>query len=144
MVARAVFARAFPSRARLRGDAARRGGDGYEKLERNTLEHAVSLSAVADDDDFAGAVQTLREWPVDPREWLDDNSHRVDAELDVNDRFDAPQLKTVFPYDEIRAMQWNGDPYAVTGGSSGKTVQTPWPYLLPCWMMRYYGAITSP
>jgi hypothetical protein len=114
----------------------------YEKPERNALELAVIASAV-DAGDFANAARTLREMPVDWREWLYDNSHRVDAELDVTDRFDKPQFKTVFPYGEIRTMKWNGNPYAVSGGGDGKSVQGPWPWLLPYWMMRYYGVITK-
>jgi hypothetical protein len=117
---------------------------GYEKPERNALEHAVMASALETDDDLAGAVLTLSEWPVDLREWKYDNSHRMDAELDVPDRFDKPQFKTIFPYDEIRTFKWNSNPYAVSGGGSGKSMQAPWPYLLPYWMMRYYGAIASP
>jgi hypothetical protein len=82
--------------------------------------------------------------PADWREWLVDNTHRVDAELDVPDRFDDPQFKTVLPYDEIRTMKWNGNPFAVSGGGSGGSVQSPWPWLLPYWMMRYSGAIVAP
>lgn len=115
---------------------------GYEALERNALEHALIVSAVEKHDDLPMAVQTLMEWPMDQREWLYDNSHRLDVLVDEdNDRFDKPQFTTVLPYDEIRTMKWNGNPYAVVGGGNGKSVQAPWPYLLPYWMMRYYGTI---
>ena len=62
--------------------------------------------------------------------------------MNVPDRFNDPQFKTVFPYDEIRTMEWNGNPYAVSGGGDGRSVQGPWPWLLPYWTMRYFGAIT--
>lgn len=117
----------------------------YEVLERNALELAVMASALDIDSRAAAGVQTLTEWPIDLREWLYDNSHRVDAAIDeASDRFDKPQFTTVFPYDEIRTFKWNGNPYAVSGGGNGKEVQAPWPYLLPYWMMRYYGVITAP
>jgi hypothetical protein len=113
---------------------------GYEKRERNALENAMVASAY-EDGDLAGAVDTLRVWPVDWRQWPIDNGHRVDAAFDVPDRFDQPQFVVVFPYDEIRTMKWNGNPYAAQGGSAGNAVQGPWPWLLPYWMMRYAGAV---
>lgn len=115
---------------------------GYEALERNTLEHALIVSAVEQHQDIPQAIQTFMEWPMDQREWLYDNSHRLDVQVDKDeDRFDKPQFTVVLPYDEIRTMKWNGNPYAVTGGGNGNSVQAPWPYLLPYWMMRYYGAV---
>ncbi len=115
--------------------------DGYEKDERNTLELAVMASAMPDAN-ISDAARTLREWPVDQREWLVDNSHRLDAKLDPQkDRFSDAQFTTVFPYDEIATMEWNGNPYKVSDGGDGRAVQAPWPYLLPYWMLRYYGAI---
>lgn len=116
----------------------------YEREERNPFELAVIASAAQEDIDTAGAIQTLQELGVDWRIWDVDSSHRMDAELDVPDRFDNPQWKTVFPYDEIRTLKWNTNPHAVSDGSGGKEIQAPWPYLLPYWMMRYYGVITAP
>ena len=75
------------------------------------------------------------------REWNYDRSHRQDAELDVLDRHQNPQFKTMFPYDELKAFKWNSNPYAVEAGGDGRGVQGPWPYLMPYWMMRYYGVI---
>ncbi len=113
---------------------------GYEKAERNTLEIAVMASAVPDAN-LADAARTLREWPIDQRTWRVDNTHRLDAVLDAQpDRFDSPQFTTVFAYDEIPTLEWNGNPYAVADGGNGRAVQSPWPYLLPYWMLRAYGA----
>jgi hypothetical protein len=118
---------------------------GWEKLERNTLEIGVIASATDDGADFGDAARTLREWPLDLREWPYDNGHRKDVELDPKkDRFNKDQFTTVLPYDEIRTMEWNGNPYAVSGGGSGNSVQGPWPYLLPYWMMRHFKALVSP
>ena len=113
----------------------------YEKNERNPLWVAIIASAIGDGYDLDEALQTLREWPEDWREWLVDNSHRMDAVKDVLDRHGDKQFKTVLPYDEIRTMKWNGNPYAMTDGGDGRSVQAPWPWLLPYWMMRYHGVI---
>lgn len=117
---------------------------GWEKLERNALEIAVIASAT-EGASLADAARTLREWPLDRREWAYDNGHRQDVVVDPEkDRFDNLQFTTVLPYDEIRTLKWNGNPYAVAGGGSGQSVQGPWPYLLPYWMLRRAGAIVAP
>jgi hypothetical protein len=114
---------------------------GYEKEERNALELGVIASAVADGD-FAAGAGTLREFPLDFRQWKYDNAHRKDVTVDADkDRFDSPQFTTVLPYDEIRIAKWNSNPYEVQGGGNGKSVQAPWPYLLPYWMFRHFKAL---
>ena len=117
----------------------------WEIPERNPLWAAIVAAFVEEGYRLADAVRTLREWPEDWREWLVDNSHRKDVEIDPEfDRHGDEQFTTVLPYDEIRTMKWNGNPYAVKDGGDGRAVQAPWPWLLPYWMMRYYGIITGP
>ncbi len=116
----------------------------YEIPERNPLWAAIVAGFVSDGYHLDEALGTLREWPEDWREWLVDNSHRRDAVYDVADRHGRDQFKTVLPYDEIRTMKWNGNPYAVRDGGDGRTMQAPWPWLLPYWMFRYHGLITAP
>jgi hypothetical protein len=114
----------------------------WELKERNPLWAAIVAAFTSDAYRLDDALRTLREWPEDWREWLVDNSHRKDAELNPqNDRFKKPQFTTVLPYDEIRTMKWNGNPYSVSDGGDGRTVQAPWPWLLPYWMLRYYGVL---
>jgi hypothetical protein len=112
-----------------------------EEPERNPLWAAVVAGAVADGAAVADAIDTLRVWPEDWRTWLMDNSHRLDAVVQGSDRFEGDQFDRVLPYDEIRTMKWNGNPYAVVGGGDGREVQGPWPWLLPYWMARYHGLI---
>lgn len=113
----------------------------YEKGERNALEIALMASAIDAIDAEAGAA-TLREIPMDRRLWLVDNAHRKDAHLSPHlDRFDDPQFESVFPYDEIGELEWNSNLYAVKQGGDGRSVQGVWPFLLPYWSLRYFGAL---
>jgi hypothetical protein len=113
----------------------------YEKLERNALEVAVMTSGMSNAA-IRDAVQTLIEIPTDLREWEYDNSHRRDVERDPQlDRHDDAQFTTVLPYDEMRTFKWNGNPYRIAGGRSGRSVMATWPWTLPYWMMRYHQAI---
>lgn len=113
----------------------------YERKEHNPWQVAVIGAYHAADVDLDGALRSLREMPTDWRTWTVDNTHRLDADLWPRDRHDSPQFNRVFPYDEIRTMKWNGNPYAVSGGSGGNSVLAPTPYLLAYWMQRYYGLI---
>jgi hypothetical protein len=113
----------------------------HEKPERNLLEIAVYASAI-EDPPMDDALRTLREMTTDWREWRYDNSHRRDYEVDPElDRHQNAQFTAVVPYDEMRTFKWNGNPYAIVGGGNGGVLQAPWPWLLPYWMLRYYGAL---
>lgn len=116
----------------------------YERPERHPWEQGMIASAVDMDVDLAGAVQTLMEMPTDWREVAYDNSHRIDANREDLDRHQHEQFDRVFPYDEIRTMKWNGNPYAVSGGGDPRGVLSPTPYQIAYWTLRYHGAITGP
>lgn len=88
-------------------------------------------------------LRTLMEIPADLRTWRVDNSHRKDATRRQNDRFDQPQWDTVFPYDEIRTMWWNGNPYRMVDGGDGRGIQSPTAFLLAYWTARYAGIVTD-
>jgi hypothetical protein len=113
----------------------------HEKPERNPFELGVIGSAIDQDVGLGAAIQTLQDLPADWRGWLVDNSHRLDARRLGNDRGNSAQFDRVFRYGEIRTMKWNGNPYSVTDGGDGREIQVPTPWLLPYWMMRYYGQI---
>ncbi len=117
----------------------------WGRPERNAL-WAMLIAAITfeDETDVGAAAGTLHEIPLDLRSWRFDNSHRRDAKLIVRDRFERAQFDRVFPYDEIRTVWWNGNMYAVEGGSGPRRIQCPMFYLLPYWGLRYYGAIEAP
>ncbi len=118
----------------------------YERRERNPWSLSVVASGVAltdaEDHGLDDALETLRQWPEDWRTWRYDNTHREDAGRQPNDRMRRPQFDVVFPYDEIRTMKWNTNPYAVDGGGSGgRSVLAPTAWLIAYWKLRYYGVL---
>lgn len=115
----------------------------YEAGERSPLKSLALACAVDEVPGLDGGVRTLREYPLDMRQFEVNNVHRTDAELDVNDRHGDPQFTTVLPYDEIAMRRWDGNPYGVSDGGSGAQIMSPTFWLLPYWGLRYYGAIVE-
>jgi len=114
----------------------------YEREEHHPWEIAVIGSAHSGDVDVDGAIQTLKDFPIDWRNWDFDNSHRLDAEVDQwTERFGRPIFTRVFPYDEIRVMKWNKNPYAISIAGNGQRSTVPTPFLIAYWMQRYYQMI---
>jgi hypothetical protein len=115
----------------------------WEIPERQPLWTALVALATPGEAQFADGVRTLVEIPADLRNWHVDNTHRKDATRRPNDRFDEPQWDTVFPYDEIRTMWWNGNPYRMVDGGDGRGFQSPTAFLLAYWTSRYAGIVTD-
>ncbi len=116
----------------------------HEATERNPLWNAyTALAAGLEETDMEPALQSLREMPFDIREWFYDNSHRIDAADWPDARFDDAQFDTVFPYDEIRTVWWNGNLYEKVPGGSPQSLQGPVAWLLPYWALRYAGIISE-
>ena len=114
----------------------------WELVERNPLWAAyVALLAGPEFADLEPALQSLREIPLDLREWLVDTSHRKDATQWPDDRHGDPQWEQVFPYDEIKTIWWNTNLHDMVGGGNGTRLNGPLAWLLPYWGMRYAGVI---
>ncbi len=116
----------------------------HEAGERNPLWNAyTALAAGLEVTDMEAGLQSLREMPFDLREWSMDNTHRMDAADWPDDRFGDPQFDTVFPYDEIRTVWWNGSLYEKAPGGNPKSIQGPMSWTLPYWALRYAGVISE-
>jgi len=116
-----------------------------EKPERHPLWNAFEAGLAGRDYEQDDAVRTIREYPRDLREWYIDHSHRLDYQQDpADDRHGDEQITEVPPYDEIRSMWWNGNPYILTSGGDGRSLNGPMAYLLAYWSMRYYGLLDAP
>lgn len=115
-----------------------------ERSERNPLWNFIYASGSgAREFDVVESIRTLREIPLDLVSWTVSNSHRLDIVSDpAADRFGQKRSSlTVLPYDELPMMKWNGNPYRLDGGSSGRSEDDGAFFLLPYWMGRYHRLI---
>lgn len=116
-----------------------------ERDEHNSLFAMVYASADPADADVEGAVQTLREMPLDRRDWGMDNSERADVILDPRaNRGGKDVLLELLPADERHFERWNMDPYAAKTGGDGRSDGTGVHYMLAYWLGRYHGVIAPP
>lgn len=113
----------------------------FEIGEHNPLKSLAIAAATATVPGLEQGVETLRQYPLDLRQFRVDNSNRADLEPDVKDRQGNPQFKTVPSYAEIQTMRWDANPYAQAAGGDGSTRMNPAFWLLPYWGLRYHKAI---
>jgi hypothetical protein len=114
-----------------------------ERPERNPLWNFIyAAGTAATEFDRADSMRTLREIPMDLVQWDVRNSHRLDVAIDpMSDRFKRRQALIVLPYDELPMSKWNGNPYALDGGSGGRSEDDGAYFLLPYWMGRYHKLV---
>jgi manganese-dependent ADP-ribose/CDP-alcohol diphosphatase len=116
-----------------------------ERDEHNSLFAMIYASVDPADADVEGAVQTLREMPLDRRDWGMDNTHRADVIFDPRvNRGGNEVLLELLPADERHFERWNMDPYASKTGNAGKSDGDGVHYMLAYWLGRYHGVIAPP
>lgn len=116
-----------------------------ERDEHNSLFAMVYASVDPADAEVEGAVQTLREMPLDRRDWGMDNSERADVIFDPRvNRGGKDVLLELLPADERHFERWNMDPYAAKTGNNGKSDGDGVHYMLAYWLGRYHGVIAPP
>lgn len=87
------------------------------------------------------AVWTLQNWPLSQIQWPVNNSRRLDITWNpVNARGGQRQINELLPYDELPMLNWNQNPFIVTGGT-GYTEHDGVSYLLPYWLAVYFNLI---
>ncbi|MCF2445512.1 hypothetical protein L0657_16230 [Dyadobacter sp. CY345] len=95
--------------------------------------------------DLNEAVWYLREYPLDMINWSIKNSHRKDIEL-IEPNFRRQTTKEVLPPDERPIKRHNSNTFDLdrngVGGTSEESAGDIW--LLPYWLGRYLGVISSP
>ncbi len=118
----------------------------HVKSERNPLHAGITAIFLPDIVDAGTGARSLWEMPARDRRRVEvDNSHRVDAKSMGQDRFRREQFDRVFPYDEIRTMWWDKNPYVKVAdkGMEGE-VNGPMAFLTAYWAMRYAGVLATP
>lgn len=114
-----------------------------ERPERNPLWNFIYAAGTgAKEFDRDESLRTLQQIPMDLVKWNVRNSERLDVSVDpMSDRFQRRQALIVLPYDELPMSKWNGNPYALDGGSGGRSEDDGAYFLLPYWMGRYHRLI---
>lgn len=116
-----------------------------EKPERNSLLTMVYAVYAPADADIAGALRTLREMPLDRRNWRHQNSHRADVVLQRHGNVRGHTLtRDVLPGDERHFERWNADPYVADTGGDGSIEGAGVHWMLPYWLARYHGILNKP
>ena len=89
-------------------------------------------------------VAWLKECPLDLVDWTVKNSHRKDVKVAVErGRFGELQTNSVLTIAERPITKWNGNPYALDGGSGGAYELDGTFWLLPYWFGRYHRIISE-
>jgi hypothetical protein len=122
---------------------------GFTRIEQSSFFDITfgALTLGKEDFDLVGAMNNLREIPLDLVDWTMKNSDRQDIKLDpFPNRFGEVISDTSLPPlppDERPIMIWNGDPFVLDGGAAGFREQAGTFWLLPYWMGRYHQFIVE-
>ncbi len=112
------------------------------RRKKNPLWNFIFGAVTGDPFDLEGSVWTLREYPLDNRNWRMQNSHRKDIQLDRR-YATGPETDPVLSPAERPIHKWNTSEMVPDGGGDGNSPESGAEYLLPYWMGRYYGFISA-
>ena len=115
-----------------------------ERPEKNALWSFTYAMTGVKEFDLDPAVEFLKDYPMDLRNWAMHNSHRKDIErLPAN--FRGQTTKERLPLSEIPIYRHNGQFFTLDSGGDGSgLVSAGDTWLLPYWMGRYLGVISAP
>lgn len=116
-----------------------------ERPEKNGLWNLCYAMTGAKAFDKNETVWFLKEFPLDMVEWQIRNTHRKDIEF-LEPNFRGQTTKEVLPPDERPELKHNRNLFTLDRlGSDGKSeLSAGDSFLLPYWMGRYMGVISSP
>ncbi len=117
-----------------------------QRIERNPeFNMLYAWMRHAEENDLDNSVRTMKEMYLHGIKWEVINSHRADYDMDPElDRHGDEQATTVFPYDQDQAMRWSENPFRLDHPGNGGYEEMLHPWLLPYWLGRYLGLISSP
>jgi len=115
-----------------------------ERPEKNALWSFSYAMTGVKDFDLDPAIEFLKDYPIDLRNWAMHNSHRKDIErLPAN--FRGQTTKERLPLSEIPIYRHNGQFFTLDSEGDGSVlVSAGDTWLLPYWMGRYLGVISAP
>ena len=115
-----------------------------ERPEKNALWSFTYAMTGVKEFDLDPAIEFLKDYPMDLRNWAMHNSHRKDIDrLPAN--FRGQTTKERLPLSEIPIYRHNGQFFTLdSGGDGGALVSAGDTWLLPYWMGRYLGVISVP
>ncbi|KAA6440474.1 hypothetical protein FEM33_07745 [Dyadobacter flavalbus] len=118
------------------------------QIERPEKEGAWNIFTAltgTEDFDLNEAVWYLQKHPLDLIDWNVKNSHRKDIES-LPDNFRKQTIKEVLPPDERPVQRHNANMFSLdqNGNNGGSEYSAGDIWLLPYWMGRFLGVITSP
>lgn len=115
-----------------------------ERPEKNALWNFTYAMTGAKDFDLKESVDFLQQYPLDMRNWEVQNSHRKDIEL-LPSNFRNQTTKTLLPLGEIPLFRHNGEIFRLDSQGYGTSLISAGDvWLLPYWMGRYLGVISTP
>lgn len=115
-----------------------------ERPEKNALWNFIYAMTGAKDFDLENSIEFLQQYPLDLRNWGMQNSHRKDIEF-IPENFRKQTTKELLPLDELPLYRHNGNIYQLDSNGNGTTLISAGDvWLLPYWMGRYLGIISSP
>ncbi len=110
-----------------------------ERPERNSLWDFMYCALSGNTCDIDQALQTLREFPLDLRNWREENSRRADITDNGKDHHGNLQSKEALPYYERTVNRWNVNPYELDSGGDGDVELEPTVWLLPYWLAKWHN-----
>jgi len=132
---------AFTRELRSRYAAAIRDHWEFEQAEEFPVWNFIySACGGASGCDAAGAVWTLRGWPLDTVTWRVQNSHRRDL-TPLPKNFFRHELKELLPPGERQFVRLNTQPFILDGGDGGRTELPGDEFLFGYWLGRFLGQI---
>ena len=115
-----------------------------ERPEKNSLWNLCYAMTGARQFDLDESVWHLKEFPLDMIGWAVENSHRGDIKI-LESNFREQTTEEVLPPDERPELKHNRNLFTLDRKSNGMVEQSAGDsFLLPYWMGRYLGVISSP
>jgi len=115
-----------------------------ERPEKDGLWNIMTYLTGHEDYDLDEAMWYLREYPLDLITWDMENSHRKDINF-LKENFRQQTITSVLPPDELPITRHNANRFRLDGGRDGTSEYSAGDiWLLPYWMGRYLGIISSP